>query len=53
VRVLDTLTQEVGILGGWREGYREREGGIEKEKAYYRGRDGLKFHNPAVSDTLD
>ena len=25
----------------------------EKEKAYCRGRDALKFHNPAVSDTLD
>lgn len=38
---------------GSRERERERQDGREKEMGDRRGRDGLKFHNPAVSDTLD
>lgn len=36
-----------------REGERETGWEREKEERDAGGRDGLKFHNPAVTDTLD
>lgn len=49
-RALDTPTRrEVGVLGDDARIERERQRGGSGETV---GRDGLKFHNPAVSDTL-